>query len=84
MNCRRCGHRFALEEGFAGIHFSQGRTAAEQLANGRALHLCPECADLLRTWLGLAPQYTDAVPRSTSNPNPPPIPQPPVRLCSEP
>lgn len=82
MTCSRCGHRWDLSHGFAGIHFSHGLDAAEQLSNGRALHLCPECADLLRTWLGRPPLAL----RHSENAikPPPPIPQPPVSRCTEP
>ena len=54
-NCRRCGHRFTYEAGFASVNFSEGATALEQLRNGRLLFLCEDCAGELRAWLGISP-----------------------------
>lgn len=51
--CRKCRHRFNPEEGFVGIHFSEGKTAADQLRNGTVVFLCAGCADPLRAYLNL-------------------------------
>lgn len=68
MNCARCRHRYASEEGYAGITFSLGSSALEQLRNGRTVHLCGECAETLRTWLSLAPWDDPAKPTPIAAP----------------
>lgn len=79
-NCRRCGSRISHAEGYAGVHFSEGATALEQLRNGKVVFLCVECSLALRTWLG----FTELPPRPIIEPvGPPKPPDPPVSLYFE-
>jgi hypothetical protein len=55
--CFRCGQLYRVEDGYAGVFLSRGRTSLEQLRHGRGLQVCDECAEGLQAWLGIPPTF---------------------------
>ena len=60
LSCGRCGHRFnALSEGHAGISLVPDDGELWRSVDFKQLHLCGNCRDTLRSWLGILPPGVD-------------------------